>query len=94
MPVFGVLGYYPDAPGCAGKLLVKLVSGYAPGYHPSVRLKTLSPVWKALRRFLPRERSSLPRLVRVGVRVRVRAYPNPNPNPNHNLTLTLTLTLT
>ena len=38
-------------------------AGYAPGYHPSVRLKTLSPVWKALRRFLPRERSSLPRLV-------------------------------
>ena len=78
-PSFGVLGYYPEAPGCAGKLLVKVVPGYAPGYHPSVRLKTLSPVWKALRRFLPRERSSLPRLVRV--RVRVRAYPNPNLHP-------------
>ena len=25
-PSFGVLGYYPEAPGCAGKLIVKVVS--------------------------------------------------------------------
>ena len=69
---FGVLGYYTYAPQAAlGQGARQGSAGYAPGYHPSVRLKTLSPVWKALRRFLPRERSSLPRLVRVRVRVRL-----------------------
>ena len=72
---FGVLGYYTYAPQATLGQGPRQGSGrlrrYAPGYHPSVRLKTLSPVWKALRRFLPRERSSLPRLVRVRVRVRL-----------------------